>query len=59
MKKIVRFLVSVKKEMKKVRWPEKKEMIENSIATLACILIFGLFFISLDLVFSVVKTVIR
>ena len=45
--------------MKKVRWPEKKEMIENSIATLACILIFGLFFISLDLVFSVVKTVIR
>ena len=45
--------------MKKVRWPEKKEMIENSIATLACILIFGLFFTSLDLIFSVVKTVIR
>ena len=59
MKKIVRFLVSVKKEMKKVRWPEKKEMIENTIATLACILIFGLFFTSLDLIFSVVKTVIR
>ena len=28
MKKIARFLVSVKKEMKKVRWPGKKEMIE-------------------------------
>lgn len=59
MKKIARFLVSVKKEMKKVRWPEKKEMIENSIATLTCILVFGLFFTSLDLILSVVKMVIK
>lgn len=59
MKKIARFLVSVKKEMKKVRWPGKKEMIENSIATLTCILVFGLFFTSLDLILSVVKMVIK
>lgn len=59
MKKIARFLVSVKKEMKKVRWPEKKEMVENSVATLTFILVFGLFFSSLDLILSVVKTVIK
>ena len=44
MKKIARFLVGVKKEMKKVRWPNKKEMITYSIATLSFILIFALFF---------------
>ena len=33
MKKIARFLVGVKKEMKKVRWPNKKEMITYSALT--------------------------
>jgi preprotein translocase SecE subunit len=58
MKKLARFLVGVKSEMKKVRWPEKKEMIENSAATLTCIIVFGLFFTGLDLIISIVKTVI-
>ncbi len=58
MKKIARFLVGVKSEMKKVRWPSKKNMIENSVATLSCILIFAVFFTGLDLIFSLIKTVI-
>lgn len=58
MKKIAKFLVNVKKEMKKVRWPDKKQMIENSVATLTCIFVFGLFFAGLDLILSVVKMVI-
>ena len=44
MKKIARFFVNVKKEMKKVRWPKKKEMIKFSIATLIVICFFMLFF---------------
>ena len=48
MKKIARFLVGVKKEMKKVRWPNKKEMITYSIATIVFVLIFGIFFTGLD-----------
>ena len=59
MKKLARFFVGVKEEMKKVKWPEKKQMIENSIATLSCILIFGLFFTGLDLIFSALKMVIK
>lgn len=43
MKKLAKFLVNVKKEMKKVKWPDKKQMMENSIATLTCILVFGVF----------------
>ncbi|MBD9085552.1 preprotein translocase subunit SecE [bacterium] len=58
LKKLAKFLVNVKKEMKKVKWPDKKTMIENSVATLACILVFGLFFAGLDFVISTVKMVI-
>jgi len=44
MKKIAMFLNGVKKEMKKVRWPNKKEMITYSIATISFIIVFALFF---------------
>ena len=44
MKKIARFIVSVKKEMKKVRWPKKKEMIKFSTATISIIIFFMVFF---------------
>ena len=48
MKKLARFLVSVKKEMKKVRWPKKKEMIKFSIATICVLGFFMLFFSCVD-----------
>ena len=59
MKKIANFIVGVKNEMKKVRWPEKKEMIKYSIATLAVILVFSAFFGLLDFILSTVKLVIK
>ena len=45
--------------MKKVKWADKKQMMENSIATLTCILVFGVFFAGLDLILSAVKMVIH
>ncbi len=59
MKKVARFFVSVKNEMKKVKWPEKKQMITYSIATLAFILIFSLFFGGLDIIISGIKVVVK
>lgn len=59
MKKIVRFLISVKNELKKVRWLNKKEMIQYSAATIAFILIFSIFFGSLDLILSGIKMVVK
>ena len=44
MKAVARFFVNVKKEMKKVRWPKKKEMITFSVATIIIICFFMLFF---------------
>ena len=59
MKKIAKFLVGVKKEMKKVRWPNKKEMITYSIATIVFVVVFGIFFASLDLALTGIKMVIK
>ena len=59
MKKIAKFLVGVKKEMKKVRWPNKKEMVTYSVATVAFILIFGIFFSILDFAITGLKMVVK
>lgn len=59
MKKIIRFLVGVKTEMTKVRWPKKKEMITYSLATISFILIFGIFFGGLDLLLAGLKSMVK
>lgn len=55
MKKLIKFFVSVKKEMAKVKWPTKKELFSYSIATVSFILLFALFFILTDTVLSLLK----
>ena len=57
MKKLARFFVSVKKEMKKVRWPKKKEMIKLSVATIAVLCFFMLFFTGIDAILGVIVKV--
>ena len=52
------FFKQVRKEMKKVRWPKKKEMIKYSIAILTCIIILSLFFVLTDLLITFAKTII-
>lgn len=55
MKKIARFFVGIKSEMKNVKWPTKKEMLKYSLATLIFIVVFALFFGLTDLAISGVK----
>ena len=57
MKRLARFFVNVKKEMKKVRWPHRKEMVKFSIATLIIILFFMAFFSSSDAIISMIVKV--
>lgn len=59
MKKLARFFVSVKKEMKKVRWPKKKEMLTYSIATLSFLLFFGVFFAFSDAIIAAAKMLVK
>jgi len=49
------FLKEVKAEMKKVKWPTKKEMIKYSITTLLFILLFAGFFYLIDVLFALLK----
>lgn len=51
------FFKDVKAELKKVRWPLKKEMITYSIATLVFMLILGLFFVATDLIIAGIRMV--
>lgn len=55
MKKIGKFFAGVKREVKRVRWPKKDELIKYSIATLACILVIALFFVLSDLLLAGLK----
>ena len=59
MKKIAKFFVSVKKEMKKVRWLSKKELAKYSVATIVFIALFMCFFALSDAILSVVRMVIK
>jgi len=58
MKKLARFFISVKGELKKVRWPNKKEMITYSSATLVFILVFALFFSLTDFILANLKVLV-
>ena len=55
MKKLARFFISVKEEMKKVKWPTRKEMIKYSGAALTFIIVFALFFTLTDLAIAGLK----
>ena len=56
MKKIKNFFKDVKKEISKVKWPSRKNMIKYTIITVVFILFFALFFLSLDLIIAFIKS---
>lgn len=58
MRKFKEYLNGVKKELKKVRWPNKKEMIKYSGATLMLIIVFAVFFSLTDFIIAGVKVMV-
>ena len=52
------FIKEVKDELKKVKWPSKEDMLKYSIATLAFIIIFGLYFYGLDALFAWISSLV-
>lgn len=58
MKKIAKFFASVRKEMAKVKWPSKKEMVTYCLATISFIVFFGLFYTLTDLIISGIKMLV-
>lgn len=52
------YVKEVKEEMKKVKWPTKKEMVKYTVSTLAFIVLFALFFFGIESLFAFVKGLI-
>lgn len=52
------YIEEVKDEMKKVKWPTKKEMFKYTISTLAFVILFALFFFGIESLFAFVKGLI-
>ena len=58
MKKVAKFFMGVKKEMARVRWPKRKEMLTYSIATISFIIFFAIFYSVMDFVLAGIKTMV-
>ncbi len=55
MKKIKKYFKDLKKEIAKVRWPNKKEMVKYSIATISFLLFFSLMFYVVDITITFLR----
>ena len=49
------YIEQVKKELKKVKWPSKKELIKYSVTTLCFIIFFALFFFGIEALFAFIE----
>jgi len=56
MKNIMKFFLGVKKEMKRVRWPNKEHMVKYSLATIMSVIIFSFFFYLIYIIITYIKT---
>ena len=54
-KGLFRFFHNVSVEMSKVKWPNKKDMIKYSAATISFVLFFGIYFSIINLIVAAVK----
>ena len=52
------FCNGVKSEFEKVHWPNKKDMLKYSIATIVFVIFCGLFFYAIDIIFAFIKSLI-
>ena len=58
MKKIKKFFSEVKSELKKVKWPNRKDMVKYSIATICFVVFFAGFFYLIDLGVALIKSLV-
>ena len=59
MKKIKNFFSEVKKELSKVKWPNKKDMVKYSIATICFVIFFAGFFYLIDFSVAAINALIK
>lgn len=53
------YLKEVKSELKKVKWPTKKDIIKYTISTLVIVVFFALYFVGIESLFAFIKGLIK
>lgn len=56
MKKIAKYFSGVKKEISRVRWLSKKNLVKFSIATISFVVFFSLYFYAIDYITAWLRT---
>ena len=56
MKKIIEYFKGVKKEISRIKWTNKKELVKYSISTILFVIFFGVFFYAIDLLVAVLRS---
>ena len=56
--KITGFFTDVNKEMKKVTWPSREQLIEATLVTMALVVVFSIFVFGVDKVFEILLRLI-
>jgi len=58
MKKVFKFFNGVKKEVSRVRWPNKRELFKYSVSTIAFMLFLAGFFYLFDTIIALITTLV-
>jgi len=56
MKKIVDYFKGVKKEISRIKWTNKKDLLKYSVASIVFVMFFGVFFYVIDLLVAVLRS---
>ena len=56
MKKIIDYFKGVKKEVSRIKWTSKKDLLKYSVASIVFVMFFGVFFYVIDLLVAVLRS---
>lgn len=56
---VTKNIVSMKKELKKIRWPKGKELLKYSAATISLLIFFCIFFYCIDTLLALVEVLVK
>lgn len=56
MKKIIDYFKGVKKEVSRIKWTGKKDLLKYSVASILFVVFFGVFFYVIDLVVAILRS---
>ena len=53
---MIEYFKGVKKEISRIRWTSKKELVKYSVSTVACMIFFGVFFYAIALLGALLRS---